>query len=223
MSITMQIARGSREVLERRVEDTGLGALPPAFTRMAAANRARFAAVSPAQLAQLEAALRAVPQIGARAPLVLDMLRQGVPNSPAPNATDAPTEAAPETIDLHKSWHVLHFLFSGRADEGGTPPANFLATGGREIGDDDGYGPARLLDSRQTAAFSAFLDGLTVETLTARVDGPRMAGLGIYCAGDGGAAEIAEMVEDVRFYFPQLQSHFRRAREAGESTLISLT
>ena len=44
-------------------------------------------------------------------------------------------------LELDKSWHVLHFLFTGHPSHGPMPAAALLS-GGREIGDDLGYGPA---------------------------------------------------------------------------------
>jgi hypothetical protein len=56
----------------------------------------------------------------------------------------------PPVVDLHKSWHMFHFLFTGRA-EGGSPPGSLLMEGGEEVGEDLGYGPARLIGPADTA------------------------------------------------------------------------
>jgi hypothetical protein len=59
-------------------------------------------------------------------------------------------------LDLGKSWHILHFLLAG---EIGPPSGDgaFLMTG-QELGDDMGYGPARLHSPAETKDFSRFLD-----------------------------------------------------------------
>src|SRR5262245_33464161 len=44
------------------------------------------------------------------------------------NAAVNAAEDPGRLLDLHKSWHVLHFLFTGEAD-GGTPPADALLGG----------------------------------------------------------------------------------------------
>jgi hypothetical protein len=114
---------------------------------------------------------------------------------------------------------MFHFVFTGQA-QGGTPPASLLLEGGEEIGDDLGYGPARLLDPAATAAFAGFVGALTVDELKRRLDGVRMAALSIYPAFDADAAD--EYGDDVEHYFPQLRDHFAAAAKAGEATLVWL-
>jgi hypothetical protein len=124
-------------------------------------------------------------------------------------------------LDLHKSWHVLHYLFTGEANAGG-PPANALL-GGRELGEDVGYGPPRLRDPAATSAFARFLAPLTVAELQRRIDIRRMRALGIYCcdAGDAGSAE--EVGGDVAHYFPRLQKFVAKAADNGSGLLVWLS
>jgi hypothetical protein len=56
-------------------------------------------------------------------------------------------------IDVDKAWHGIHYLLTGQAD-GGTPPLSWAVLGGTEIGEDMGYGPARLLTSEQVKLIS---------------------------------------------------------------------
>jgi hypothetical protein len=136
----------------------------------------------------------------------------------------APSEAAadrPPIVDLHKSWPMFHFLFTGRA-EGGTPPASLLLDGGEEVGEDFGYGPARLLEPAATAALARFVATLTVEELKGRLDGPRMAALSIYPAFDAADAAV-EYADDIDHYFPQLRDHLAAAAAAREATLAWLS
>jgi hypothetical protein len=124
-------------------------------------------------------------------------------------------------LDLDKSWQVLHYLFTGEA-HAGFPPANTLL-GGRELGEDLGYGPARLHEPAATAAFAYFLQPLTVEELQRRIDLRRMSALGIYCC-DGGDAGSAEEVEgDVEYYFPRLQRFVAKAAKDGHGMLLWLS
>jgi hypothetical protein len=231
MSMIMRVARGSARDLERLTKSADDGSLPPEFASMLDRQRAAFAKLTPEGRAQLEAALRGNPQLGALAPDLIERLRSGLTPTSLGGRTsggavagpppDAP--APPVTIDLHKSWHVLHFLFTGQAGGGGTAPSNFLLEGGREVGEDMGYGPARLLDPAATEAVAHFTASLTVETLTQRIDAPRMAALGIYCASDGSNATASELAEDVANYFPLLQSHVQAAAQAAQSTLVWLS
>jgi hypothetical protein len=47
----------------------------------------------------------------------------GMAGSTAPRGAAAP--ARPPVLDLHKSWHMFHFVFTGRA-QGGEPPGSLL-------------------------------------------------------------------------------------------------
>ena len=127
----------------------------------------------------------------------------------------------PPVVDLHKSWHMFHFLFTGRA-EGGSPPGSLLMEGGEEVGEDLGYGPARLIGPADTAAFANFIGALSVDELKARLDGPRMAALGIY-PGFEAADAVGEYADDVEHYFPKLRDHLAAAAAAGEAVLVWLS
>lgn len=76
------------------------------------------------------------------------------PRVPAPPVTWRPRTDDDE-VDLDKSWHGLHFLFTGTAWEG-EEPACFLVLGGEGIGNDVGYGPARVLMPDDVGRFAAF-------------------------------------------------------------------
>jgi len=139
-------------------------------------------------------------------------------NAAAANATEADPS---RLLDLHKSWHVLHYLFTGQAD-GGTPPADALL-GGRELGEDMGYGPPRLHEPAATAAFARFLAPLTVAELQGRVDLGRMSALGVYCCEDDDEGSAEEINDDVANYFPQLQSFVADAAKNGSGLLMWLS
>jgi hypothetical protein len=77
--------------------------------------------------------------------------------------------APADRIDLDKAWHTLHFLFCGKAWEGGFPEG-FLVSCGTAIGNVDvGYGPARSYTHEQVHQIALFLDGLQKETLRAKL------------------------------------------------------
>ena len=85
-----------------------------------------------------------------------------------------------DMIDLDKSWHALHFFFTGTAWEGQLP-GSFLVLGGTEVGDlDVGYGPARYFDVATTAQIDAFLQSHDDAMLKSRFDPQKMLELSIY-------------------------------------------
>jgi hypothetical protein len=85
---------------------------------------------------------------------------------------------------LEKSWHILHYAFTGEAEPTGSAGSMLLE--GDEVGEDMGYGPPRLLTLQSTNAFADFLAQQTVEGLQARVCYAAMKTAGIYGLPMGG-------------------------------------
>jgi hypothetical protein len=61
-----------------------------------------------------------------------------------------------QAVSLEKSWHILHYLFTGHVGPS-SAPGDLLLTG-EDLGDDVGYGPPRLHDETTTRDFSRFLE-----------------------------------------------------------------
>jgi hypothetical protein len=101
-------------------------------------------------------------------------------------------------VDVDKAWHAIHWLLTGSADdrpppapkrglfrrsapEPGPAGAEWLAVlGGEPVGDDNGYGPARLLRPEQVAAVAAALTPLDRDALGGRVDLAAMEAAELY-------------------------------------------
>jgi hypothetical protein len=83
-------------------------------------------------------------------------------------------------ISLEKSWHGLHFAFTGSAWDG-EPPLDFLASGGDPIGTEDvGYGPARVLMPDTVARVNSALDAMSDEEFARRFDPEALSNAEIY-------------------------------------------
>jgi hypothetical protein len=120
--------------------------------------------------------------------------------------------AARGALDLDKSWHLLHYLFTGSAWDGPLPAATLLS-GGREVGEDLGYGPARVLTPKETKEFAQYL-GMQSETqLAKKINMPAMQRLDIYAADQDSA-------DDLNHYFPQLKSYVSDAASKGQGLVI---
>jgi hypothetical protein len=59
-----------------------------------------------------------------------------------------------EALDLQKSWHMLHYLFTGSIDDMRSPAAALLS--GEELGEDIGYGPVRCMARKRPPNSHAF-------------------------------------------------------------------
>ena len=97
---------------------------------------------------------------------------------------NATTDSAPvpesDQADLGKTWHAIHFLFTG-TDWDGEFPNCFLVDGGTAIGDIDvGYGPARSFTPKQVDEINTFLQNTDDEELKSRLSFEKMKKLEIY-------------------------------------------
>jgi hypothetical protein len=112
----------------------------------------------------------------------------------------------PNYIYVDKAWHGIHFMLTGSAD-GGEEPLSLAVLGGEEIGEDMGYGPARILTPLQVQAVSAALTALGEEGFRNRFAPQDMEAANIYpdviWVRDGQEA-LAYVMENyqplVRFY-----------------------
>ena len=93
----------------------------------------------------------------------------------------APAPGTPgHSVLLDKAWHGLHYLLCGVLEP--VPgPLGQAVFGGREIGEDRGYGPARCFTPAQVAEIAGALQSPGLEReLNARFDVAAMTQLGIY-------------------------------------------
>jgi hypothetical protein len=120
-------------------------------------------------------------------------------------------------VDIDKSWHGLHYLLTGSADPVEGPLGNAIL-GGTEVGDDAGYGPARVLSPAEVAATAAALAALDEGALSRRYDQDAMGAAGVYPS-----IWDAEAVEYLLDHYATLRELFATAAEAGHGMLIALT
>jgi hypothetical protein len=67
-------------------------------------------------------------------------------------------------LNLEKSWHVLHYLLTGKAEKA-PPPVGNAILGGQDIGGDLGYGPARFLTPQQVREVRIALSAISKDGL----------------------------------------------------------
>lgn len=124
-------------------------------------------------------------------------------------------------VDLHKSWQIIHYVLTGTPDSG-PAPLNVLLSGGEEVGEDLGYGPARIIDARAMQDFAKALGAFDLDAVLKRLDIERMAAAGVYCVGedDDPEAQAIELEEDMRQYFPALKAFAQKAAAERQGALI---
>ncbi len=122
---------------------------------------------------------------------------------------------AEPSLELGKTWDALHLLLTGTQYGGDGPLANaVLALEGQEVGEDSGYGPARLLSPKQVADVAAALESFGVSNLRAR----HTSGLVARSSTHGGYGE-AEDLEELEEAFEQLLALYQQAAQAKAGML----
>jgi hypothetical protein len=128
------------------------------------------------QLRQMGLGKNSLPDPGAGNPQ-LSPLAQRV--AAGPRTPPAPGTAG-HNISIDKAWHGLHYLLCGMP-EPAPGPLGQAVFGGTEIGEDQGYGPARYFTPSQVDEIAAALQSPSLEPeLHARFDAAAMTQLGIY-------------------------------------------
>jgi hypothetical protein len=128
------------------------------------------------------------------------------------------TEVLPE-LYLDKAWHGIHFLLAGSAWDT-TGGAGEAVLGGEEIGDDAGYGPARLLTPDRVSAIAAGLSTVQVQTLRARYDAAALSAADIY-PGVWDEPDVFETY--LGPYFEELRTFYMAAAQQGDAVLLAIT
>jgi hypothetical protein len=101
----------------------------------------------------------------------VQMQKEGL--AKAPSAESLSAGAASEELDLHKSWHCLHFVFTGKAEGSDGTALGDAILGGIEIGGEDadtGYRPPRALSPAQVRSVAAALAEFPIEKKASEFD-----------------------------------------------------
>jgi hypothetical protein len=129
---------------------------------------------------------------------------QGGPNQGAPNE---------DGLSLEKSWHVLHYLLTGEAEEA-PPPLGNAILGGTKIGDELDYGPVRFLTPNQVREVATALASVTKEDLKQRFHLKAMMAANIFPVRDKSELELAQD------YFDDLSHCYTDAATSGDAMLL---
>jgi hypothetical protein len=130
-------------------------------------------------------------------------------------------EGDAEQLSLEKMWHALHFLLTEDAEMGGEPPLAWAILGRDEVGEDMGYGPARVLDPESVASVAAALEALPPDVLRARFEPSEMEAAGIYPSIWDEDAD--ELWEELSTYYEELRDCYRDAAKSGDAMVYMLT
>ncbi len=124
-------------------------------------------------------------------------------------------DASESALEIGKDWHGIHFLLTDQAWD--TPGVlGQVVLGGTEIGEDLGYGPARLLTPEQVKEIAQALATLAPGFLQAKFDPDQMNAADIYPGWE-------EADGDSLFQsFQALTTYYQAAAEGGLGMLSYL-
>jgi hypothetical protein len=124
----------------------------------------------------------------------------------------------PNYADLDKAWHCIQFMLNGTA-AGGEEPLSFAVVGGAELGEDMGYGPARILEPHEVQRVASALAGIDDANFSARYDPVSMQAAEIYladmCVRDG-----AEALDYILGNFHTLVAFYQSAAARGDGAIL---
>lgn len=127
----------------------------------------------------------------------------------------------PQTLDIRKSWHPLHFLLSGQVWE--TPwPLGAVVLGGEPLGEDMGYGPARVLTPPQVAELADALQALGEAGVLARYAPAELEAAGIAPSGWEDPDEDEERRAWMLDTWREVRDYYVDARRRGYGMILAL-
>jgi hypothetical protein len=123
-------------------------------------------------------------------------------------------------VSLEKMWQAVHFLLTGSPD-GGPAPLGEAVLGGDEVGDDVGYGPARILSPDRVQAVAAALSAISRDELRRRFRPDELTRAEIYPrVWDEPEDDLFDEIFD---YFDQMKQCYAAAARDGHGMLLSLS
>lgn len=144
-------------------------------------------------------------------------LRPGIDDGPE-GPLPGPDPGEGRLLSVHKDWHALHWLLNGSAEHVG-PGAGGAILGGHELGDDLGYGPARLLTPTEVAEIAKELATLGAQRMLARFDLRAMAAADVYSFDDEDADRSPE---GLRAHVEALVRFYEEAASNGRAVVLWL-
>ncbi|MBT9466690.1 YfbM family protein [Hydrogenophaga sp.] len=126
-----------------------------------------------------------------------------------------------DTFNLDQAWHILHYLFTGGAEEGKWPAA-FIMSGGQEVGPDLGYGAPRLLTSEQSSEVAAFLNAQTLQSLDDAYSTQGIEAAQIYWQASSDPAERQRELGELWGVVQELRIFIGHFAQTGNSALVHI-
>ncbi len=129
--------------------------------------------------------------------------------------------AESEIFELNQAWHILHYLLSG-SDAEGDWPSTFIMFGGQEIGQDLGYGPARLLTKELLDDVAKFLNTQSQQSLDTAYVTQNIEQAKIYWQVASEPADRKRQIEELWDIVQSMRSFIELTVQSHGSILIQI-
>jgi hypothetical protein len=120
-----------------------------------------------------------------------------------------------ERLSIDKAWMGVHRLLAGDDWQPTTPPANAVL-GGVELGEDQGYGPARYLPAGDVNAIASALATLDVGVVAASFDAEGFERAQVYPGGWDQPDALGWLLGSL----DELRAYYARASRLGRAMLL---
>jgi hypothetical protein len=141
---------------------------------------------------------------------------------PMPSFMKGSSSATPQkkrpNLGIEKSWHAIHFVLNGDPWKGSGLLFNTVL-GGKEIGEDMGYGRARYLDPFVVVQTSTALDRMTDDEFKKKARAADFSGKDIYVYGDQLSGDD---FEELVYFFQQIRAFFHAVADKGNGILLGI-
>ncbi len=134
-----------------------------------------------------------------------------------PKKLEAFLETDPPSLEIDKSWHGIHYLLTGNAQKPG-PGIGQIILGGKEIGEDQGLGPAHYFTAEEVKELAVLLKQETPERLAARYDPVAMQKAEIYPGI--WVRDDKQALEYLLEYYRQLVDFYAKAAKHNQAIIF---
>ena len=121
---------------------------------------------------------------------------------------------------IEKSWQAIHYVLNGDPWKGSGPLGNAVL-GGRDVGEDMGYGPARFLTPDEVSETAKALDSITVAKFTEMLSKVNFEAGEIYVFS-GEDPNDPDIVEELGGYYGDVRTFFHDAANGKRGMLLFL-
>jgi hypothetical protein len=126
------------------------------------------------------------------------------------------------SLDIGKLWQIIHFVLTGKTGQESEVEDSVISNvifGGKEIGEDVGYGPAHLIESEEVKAIAEELEEITIHKFIEMFKVRDLSNVGLYAFDKN---DLEAEIECASECFDQIREYYLEAASRDEFMLLYL-